>query len=67
MGSEICVYFSSRRVKESLKDIKVGLGGKETGFFLTPIRPFAKTLKIVGVREFVESAFLYKTRYLTKL
>ncbi len=61
MGSEICVYFSSRRVRESLKGIKIDLGGKQTGFFLTPISPFAKTPKIVGVSEFVERAFLYKT------
>jgi hypothetical protein len=48
-------------VKESLKGIKIGLGGKETEFLLTPISPFANTLKIVEVGDFVERTFLYKT------
>jgi hypothetical protein len=48
-------------VRESLKGLKIGLNGKETGFLPTPMNPFAKVLKIVGVGDFVVRTLLYKT------
>jgi hypothetical protein len=48
-------------VRESLKGLKIGLNGKETGFLLTPINPFAKVLKIVGDGDFAVRKLLYKT------
>ncbi len=46
---------------------KIGLDCDQTGFLLTHINPLANVLKIVGVGDFVERAFLYKTWYHTKL
>jgi hypothetical protein len=46
---------------ESLKGLKIGLDGEQTGFLLTPINSLAKVLKIAGVGDFVERTLLYKT------
>jgi len=45
----------------------IGLDCDQTGFLLTHINPLAKALKIIGVGDFVEPTFLYKTWYHTKL
>ena len=53
--------FSSRRVSDSLKSIKIHLGGEQTGFLPTPISPFLESQKIVGDGNFVDRIFLYRT------
>ena len=48
-------------MRESLKGLKIGLDDEQAGFLLTPINPFVKVLKFVGVGDFVERTLLYKT------
>jgi hypothetical protein len=60
-AQKLCVYFSSIRVRESLKDIKIGLSRKQTEVFVISHKSLCEDRKFVGVGDFVERTFLYKT------
>ncbi len=51
MDSEVVCLFFFEKDEGTFEKHSIGLGGKQTGFLLTSISPFVKTLKIVGVGD----------------